>query len=117
MTDKIKKFDLDSHLKSIAEEHVDIPHGISSHAIRLIKTQSDSSPVVFPYILAVVFAVNILISVFFGGILFLLRPISILQWIIIGSVYSTANVAIYGITFINYEKILNMLCFIIAVNQ
>jgi len=104
-----KRFDLDEHLKAIAHEKIVIPVNLSSSTAAKIADSHESSRNFFPVIMFLVFTINILISVIFGGVLFLMRPITLVEWVIIGSVYSTVNVFLYGLTIINYEKIQNVL--------
>lgn len=106
MTKRIENnFELDKYLAAIAQENIQIPASLASQTAEIISTESNKERNLFPYILGMVFAVNLAISFLFGGVLFLLRPLSVLDWIIVGSVYSTANVLLYGITFINYENL------------
>ncbi len=109
MENKTDKFNLDKILKSFSKEEIIVPSGLSETTIKRIAENPVDSQKVFPYVLVVVFVINLLISLFFGGILFLLRPITMIEWIIIGSVYSSVNVLLYGITFLNYSKIQNLL--------
>ena len=103
------KFILDEQLNIIAIEKINIPIGLSSATANKIVADNKSPKNMLPYILALVFLINIAVSVIFGGALFLMRPLSIIEWVAIGSVYSAVNVFLYGVTFINYEKIQNML--------
>ena len=107
--DSKKSFNIDMHLASISREEIKIPTNLASNTAEKLKLQSDNNKNLFPYILGAVFTINILVSLLFGGVLFLMRPISLLEWIIIGSIYSTVNAILYAITFINYEKIQNVL--------
>ena len=101
--------ELDKSLKSISKEIISIPNDLTDKTLVCINEVPEESQKVFPYVLAMVFLVNILVSLFFGGILFLIRPITLVEWIVIGSVYSTTNVILYGITFLNYNKLQNIL--------
>jgi hypothetical protein len=96
-------------LTEVAEEDIQVPAGISMDTVNLILLSESSPERAFPYVIALVFLVNMLLSMLFAGILFLIRPISILEWVIIGSVYSTVNVFLYAVTFMNYEKVKDML--------
>ncbi|MDX1357553.1 MAG: hypothetical protein R3232_01855 [Clostridia bacterium] len=96
-------------LAEVAVEDIQIPAGISKDTANLMLMSEPSAEKAFPYVIAVVFLVNMLLSMLFAGILFLIRPISILEWVIIGSVYSTVNVFLYSVTFMNYEKVKDML--------
>jgi len=100
---------LTNALNEVAGEEITVPDGLRRKTINLIQSTETQPSKVFPYAVAMVFMINILISVIFGGILFLIRPITIFEWIIIGSVYSTVNVFLYVVTFINYGKIQDML--------
>jgi len=100
---------LTNALNAVAREKIMVPDGLREKTMNLIQSPATQSRRVFPYAVAMVFMINMLISIIFGGILFLIRPITLFEWIIIGSVYSTVNVFLYVVTFINYEKIQNML--------
>jgi hypothetical protein len=104
-----KRFDLDEHFRAIAYEKVAVPMNLSSSTAVKILDSPETSRNFLPMVMLLVFAINVLVSVFFGGVLFLMRPITLVEWVIIGSVYSTVNVFLYTITIINYEKIQNML--------
>jgi hypothetical protein len=99
---------LTSALKSVANEDIQIPGELSGATMDLILSPEPSAGKTFPYAVALVFLANMLLSILFGGILFLIRPITLLEWLIIGSVYSTANVFLYIVTFMNYERVKNM---------
>lgn len=102
------KYDMTEQLKSIAGEEIGIPSRLSESTAEMV-VSSIKKRSILPIVMTFVFAANILVSLLFGGVLFLMRPITILEWVIIGSVYTTVNVLLYGITFINYEKIQNVL--------
>ena len=80
-----KKYDIDTHLKAIASEEIKIPANLSSITVERVLSGVKSDKTLFPIVLVMVFAVNILISLLFGGVLYLMRPISIIEWLIIGS--------------------------------
>lgn len=100
---------LEKVLRSVAVEEIAVPADLAHTTSELLKSGDSGVKKAFPYIVALVFLVNIMISVLFGGILFLMRPITLVEWIIIGSIYSTVNVFLYTLTFIYFGKLQDML--------
>lgn len=63
---KPDKFILDEQLSIIASEKINIPNGLSSSTVQKIIAEHDSPKNMLPYILALVFLINVAISVIFG---------------------------------------------------
>lgn len=104
-----KNFDIEKQLKAIGQEEIKTPSNLSSVTADIVVSAPESVKSIFPFALTMIFAANIMVSLIFGAVLFWMRPITIIEWIIIGFVYSTINALLYGITFMNYEKIQNVL--------
>lgn len=99
-------YGLDRQLKALAKEKIEVPGHLADRTTQIVYAKLEKKEQnLLPYMLGAVFLSNILISLFIGGTLYMMQPLTLLDWLIVGLIYSTVNVFLYGSIFFYREKI------------
>ena len=103
-------FDLDTQLKALAKAKIKVPEYLADQTTQIVYAKLEKKEQsLLPYMLGAVFLSNMLISVLIGGALYMMRPLTLFDWLIVGLIYSTINVFLYGLIFAYRKKIYVML--------
>lgn len=103
-------YDLDTQLKALAKAKIKVPEHLTTQTTQAVYAKLEKKEQnLLPYMLGAVFFSNMLISVLIGGALYMMQPLTLFDWFIVGLIYSTINVFLYGSIFVYREKIYIML--------
>ncbi len=99
-------YGLDRQLKALAKAKIKVPGHLAARTTQAVYEKLEKKEQnLLPYMLGAVFLSNMLISLFIGGTLYMMQPLTLFDWLIVGLIYSTVNVFLYGSIFFYREKI------------
>ncbi len=96
---------IDDLLGNIGSEHLTLPSGLVEDTFKQICVESERQSNPLPYLVVTVVFINMLTSIFIGGLIFLLSPLTMVDWLIVGIVFSTFNGMFYGLTYAFRDQI------------
>jgi len=89
-----------------AAEEVAIPKGLTANTMSLLEATELNNAHVLPYLVAGVIFINLLIGVLMGTVIYMMRPLTVLDCLIMGSIFASFNALFYGLTYA-YRDIVN----------
>ena len=64
---------------------------------------------VLPMLIASIITINLLMGIVFAAVLYLMRPLTLADWLIISSIYGTVNALFYGFTYAYRDNVYGFL--------
>ena len=101
MTDEI----FEQVMQEKGREAVTLPKNLNRDTLRLIEAHGVNDAHVLPYLIAALIFINMLISILTGTVLYMMAPLTMVDWLIMGSIYASFNALFYGLTYAYRDQV------------
>lgn len=97
--------DFEKTMERLASEEVSVPKELAVNTMALLQATELKDTHVLPYLVAGVIFINLFIGILIGTLLYIMRPLTMMDCLIIGSVFASFNALFYGFTYAYRDKV------------